>query len=69
MTLKTNNGKTAYLVITIIAIVTTLILSIIYIDNTLMREAILARDSKGEVYIVDPRNSCGNCEYDIWDFL
>lgn len=68
MTLKTNNGKTAYLVITIIVIVTTLILSIIYINNTLMREAILARDSKGEVYIVDPRNSCGECEHDIWDF-
>ena len=68
MTLKTNNGKTAYLTIAIITIVMTLILSLIYIGSTFMIEVILARDSEGEVYIVDPKGRCGNCDSDIWWF-
>ncbi len=68
MTLKTNNGKTAYLTIAIITIVMTLILSLIYIGSTFMRKVILAQDSEGEVYIVDTNWSCGNCNCDNWYF-
>lgn len=68
MTLKTDNGKIAYLTIITAIVVTTFILLTVYCDNTIMRGVILARDSEGEVYIVDPRCSCGKCDSDIWYF-
>ena len=68
MTLKTNSGKKAYWTIIIAIVVTTFILSIIYVENNLMRKVILAQDSEGEVYIVDTNWSCGNCDYDKWYF-
>lgn len=68
MTLKTNSGKKAYWTIIIAIVVTTFILSIIYVENSFMRKVILAQDSEGEVYIVDTNLGCGYHDYDDWYF-
>lgn len=65
MTLKTDNGKVSYFIITITIIVITFVL---ISANTSMKSAILARDSEGEVYIVNTEWSCGKCDSDIWYF-
>lgn len=70
MTLKTDGGKITYWTITIVAIIATFVLSIIYPASTSMRTVILAKDSfhNDTVYVVDTRGCCGKCQSDIWYF-
>lgn len=65
MTLKTDNKKVAYWIITITIIVITFVL--IY-ANTSMREVMLARSADGKVYVIDTNWSCGECDGDFWYF-
>lgn len=65
MTLKTDNRKIAYWIITITIIVITFVL---ISANTSMRKVMLARSADGKVYVVDTNWSCGKCDGDFWYF-
>ena len=65
MTLKTDNKKVAYWIITITIIVITFVL---ISANTSMRKVILARSADGKVYVIDTNWSCGKCDGDFWYF-
>lgn len=65
MTLKTDNKKVAYWIITITIIVTTFVL---ISANTSMRKVMLARSADGKVYVIDTNWSCGKCDGDFWYF-
>ena len=65
MTLKTDNKKVAYWIITITIIVTTFVL---ISANTSMREVMLARSADGKVYVIDTNWTCGKCDGDFWYF-
>ena len=62
MTLKTNNRKIAYWIITITIIV---IAFVLISANTSMRKVMLARNLKGKVYVIDTNWSCGKCDCDV----
>lgn len=63
MTLKTDNKKVAYWIITITIIVITFVLI-----NTSMRKVMLARSADGKVYVIDTNWVCGKCDGDFWYF-
>ena len=63
MTLKTDNKKVAYWIITITIIVITFVL---ISANTSMRKVMLARSADGKVYVIDTNWSCGKCDVDYW---
>ena len=65
MTLKTDNKKVAYWIITITIIVITFVL---ISANTSMRKVMLARSSEGKVYVIDTNWTCGKCDGDFWYF-
>ena len=65
MTLKTDNKKVAYWIITITIIVITFVL---ISANTSMRKFMLARSPEGKVYVIDTNWSCGKCDGDFWYF-
>lgn len=65
MTLKTDNKKVAYWIITITIIVITFVL---ISANTSMRKVMLARSTDGKVYVIDTNWSCGKCDGDFWYF-
>ena len=65
MTLKTDNKKVAYWIITITIIVITFVL---ISANTSMRKVMLARSADGKVYVIDTNWSCGKCDGDFWYF-
>ena len=65
MTLKTDNKKVAYWIITTIIIVITFVL---ISANTSMRKVMLARSADGKVYVIDTNWSCGKCDGDFWYF-
>ena len=65
MTLKTNNKKVAYWIITTAIIVITFVL---ISANTSMRKVMLARSADGKVYVIDTNWSCGKCDGDFWYF-
>ena len=65
MTLKTDNKKAAYWIITITIIVITFVL---IFANTSMREVMLARSADGKVYVIDTNWACGKCDGDFWYF-
>lgn len=65
MTLKTDNKKVAYWIITITIIVITFVL---ISANTSMRKVMLARSADGKVYVIDTNWSCGKCDCDFWYF-
>ena len=65
MTLKTDNKKVAYWIITIIIIVITFVL---ISANTSMRKVMLARSADGKVYVIDTNWTCGKCDGDFWYF-
>lgn len=65
MTLKTDNKKVAYWIITTIIIVITFVLISV---NTSMRKVMLARSADGKVYVIDTNWSCGKCDGDFWYF-
>lgn len=65
MTLKTDNKKVAYWIITITIIVITFVL---ISANTSMRKVMLARSADGKVYIIDTNWTCGKCDGDVWYF-
>ena len=65
MTLKTDNRKVAYWIITITIIVITFVL---ISANTSMRKVMLARSSEGKVYVIDTNWTCGKCDGDFWYF-
>ena len=65
MTLKTDNKKVAYWIITIAIIVITFVL---ISANTSMRKVMLARSADGKVYVIDTNWSCGKCDGDFWYF-
>lgn len=65
MTLKTDNKKVAYWIITITIIVITFVL---ISANTSMRKVMLARSADGKVYVIDTNWTCGKCDGDFWYF-
>lgn len=65
MTLKTDNKKVAYWIITITIIVITFVL---ISANTSMRKVMLARSADGKVYVIDTNWACGECDCDVWYF-
>lgn len=65
MTLKTDNKKVAYWIITIAIIVITFVL---ISANTSMRKVMLARSADGKVYVIDTNWTCGKCDGDFWYF-
>ena len=65
MTLKTDNKKVAYWIITTTIIVITFVL---ISANTSMRKVMLARSADGKVYVIDTNWSCGKCDGDFWYF-
>ena len=65
MTLKTDNRKIAYWIITITIIV---IAFVLISANTSMRKVMLARNLEGKVYVIDTNWTCGKCDYDFWYF-
>ena len=65
MTLKTDNRKIAYWIITITIIVITFVL---ISANTSMRKVMLARNLEGKVYVIDTNWACGKCDCDFWYF-
>lgn len=65
MTLKTDNKKVAYWIITIAIIVITFVL---ISANTSMRKVMLARSADGKVYVIDTNWACGECDGDFWYF-
>ena len=65
MTLKTDNKKVAYWIITITIIVITFVL---ISANTSMRKVMLARSADGKVYVIDTNWACGKCDGDFWYF-
>lgn len=65
MTLKTDNRKVAYWIITITIIV---IAFVLISANTSMRKVMLARSLEGKVYVIDTNWTCGKCDGDFWYF-
>ena len=65
MTLKTDNKKVAYWIITITIIVITFVL---ISANTSMKRVMMARSSEGKVYVIDTNWTCGKCDGDFWYF-
>ena len=65
MTLKTDNKKVAYWIITITIIV---IAFVLISANTSMRKVMLARSADGKVYVIDTNWTCGKCNSDFWYF-
>ena len=65
MTLKTDNRKVAYWIITITIIV---IAFVLISANTSMRKVMLARSADGKVYVIDTNWTCGKCNSDFWYF-
>ena len=65
MTLKTDNKKVAYWIITITIIIITFVL---ISANTSMRKVMLARSADGKVYVIDTNWTCGKCDGDFWYF-
>ena len=65
MTLKTDNRKVAYWIITITIIV---IAFVLISANTSMRKVMLARNLEGKVYVIDTNWVCGKCDCDFWYF-
>lgn len=65
MTLKTDNKKVAYWIITITIII---IIFVLISANTSMRKVMLARSADGKVYVIDTNWSCGKCDGDFWYF-
>ena len=65
MTLKTDNRKVAYWIITITIIVITFVL---ISANTSMKRVMMARSSEGKVYVIDTNWTCGKCNSDFWYF-
>lgn len=65
MTLKTDNRKVAYWIITTTIIIITFVL---ISANTSMRKVMLARSSEGKVYVIDTNWTCGKCDGDFWYF-
>ena len=59
MTLKTDNRKVAYWIITITIIV---IAFVLISANTSMRKVMLARSLEGKVYVIDTNWTCGKCD-------
>ena len=66
MTLKTNGEKIFYWIFTSAAIITGLVLSIIYTTGNSARKVMLAADDD-KVYLVDAYG-CGKCTSDVWLF-